>query len=378
MRRTLSTLTNSTIYNAKIKPTLYIKMADIFAIHNLVATDLPHICPNRDDMLREMVQELGSAKNNETEMLGVSNGEILMTLNPKLHDIEDPEAEVKALFMETKRCVLYIIRVQSGPNLMDILVRPITQEDDYKWHTLLREEFSDGSKTRGAYSDANTLVDIKSMSYKELKRTALENIMRLEQLGRISRHNFYQDILNAIALDIRTKSRRRVQRQRELEGVRLTLGNLTEKAEWLESQRKSYDNYIEQAMMTLQKKGYVFFLIHELLNPNNLTAKSDSLCLSPSSTTTSGNSSVQVANQNLDPSSTQHVPSLTRVFSSHGKATTIVSGTRSTSQSLVTKSVCSLSKAAREVSKFQAPVHRFQWTASLLCSVCQSPVHGSL
>ena len=240
---------------ARTKPTLYIKMADVFSIHNLVSADLPHICPNRDDMLREIVQELGSAKNNETEMLGVTSTEIQMTLNPKLHDIEDPEAEVKALFMETKRCVLYIIRVQSGPNLMEILVRPVSREDDQKWHALLREEFAEGSKTRGAYSDANTLVDIKSMSYKELKRTALENVMRLEQLGRISRHNFYQDILNAIALDIRTKSRRRVQRQRELEGVRLTLGNLSEKAEWLESQRKSYDNYIEQAMMTLQKKG---------------------------------------------------------------------------------------------------------------------------
>jgi Ras GTPase-activating-like protein IQGAP2/3 len=243
---------------AKTKPTLYIKMTDIFAIHNLVAAELPVICPNRDDMLREIVQELGSAKNNESEMLGVTSAEIQMTLNPKLHDVDDPEAEVKALFMETKRCVLYIIRVQSGPNLMDILVRPITREDDHKWHMLLKEEFAAGSNTRGAYSDANSLVDITSMSYAELKRTALENIMRLEQFGRISRHNFYQDLLNAIALDIRTKSRRRIQRQRELEGVRLTLGNLNEKAQWLEQQRKSYDNYIEQAMMTLQnKKGYV-------------------------------------------------------------------------------------------------------------------------
>ncbi|KAH8680021.1 putative ras GTPase-activating-like protein rng2 [Tricladium varicosporioides] len=246
---------------AKLKPTLYIKMADIFSVHQLVAGDLPHICPNRDDMLREIVQELGSAKNNETEMLGVTSGEIQMTLHPKLHDMEDPEAEVKALFMETKRCILYIIRVQSGPNLMEILVRPITREDDQKWHSLLREEFSADSRTRGAYSDANTLVDIKSMSYKELKRTALENIMRLEHAGRISRHNHYQDILNAIALDIRTKSRRRVQRQRELEGVRLTLANLGEKAEWLESQRKSYDNYIEQSMVTLQKKGKKRFLM---------------------------------------------------------------------------------------------------------------------
>ena len=78
--------------------------------------------------------------------------------------------------------------------------------------------------------------------------------MRLEQMGRISKHNNYQDILNAIASDIRSKSRRRVQRQRELEGVNLTLGNLHEKANYLEQQRKSYDDYIEQAMMTLQNK----------------------------------------------------------------------------------------------------------------------------
>lgn len=239
---------------AKTKPTLYIKMTDIFAIHRLVSDELAQMCPNRDDMLREIVQELGSAKNNESEMLGVTSAEIQMTLNPKLHDIEDPEAEVKALFMETKRCILYIIRVQSGPNLMDILIRPISREDDEKWQSLLREEFAAGSQTRGAYSDANTLIDITAMSYGELKRTALENIMKLERYGRISRHNYYQDILNAIALDIRTKSRRRVERQREIEGVRLTLGNLHEKAAYLEQQRKSYDNYIEQAMMTLQNK----------------------------------------------------------------------------------------------------------------------------
>ena len=72
-----------------------------------------------------------------------------------------------------------------------------------------------------------------------------------------------QDVLNAIALDIRTKSRRRIQRQRELEGVRLTLGNLHEKAQYLEQQRKSYDDYIEQAMLTLQKnKGYVATFCH--------------------------------------------------------------------------------------------------------------------
>jgi Ras GTPase-activating-like protein IQGAP2/3 len=238
---------------AKNKPTLYIKMADIFAIHNLIAAELPHLSPNRDDMLREIMHDLGSAKHNESEMTAAGSSDIQLFLTPKLHDVEDPDADIKALFMETKRCILYIIRVQTGANLMEILVKPIAPEDEHKWAMLLREDFASGSNTRGAYSDAN-MVDVTRMSYYDLKRMALENVMRLEQMGRISRHNHYQDVLNAIAVDIRTKSRRRVQRQRELEGVRLTLANLHEKAKYLEQQRKSYDDYIEQAMATLQNK----------------------------------------------------------------------------------------------------------------------------
>ncbi|KAI1849063.1 hypothetical protein JX266_005024 [Neoarthrinium moseri] len=246
---------------AKNRPTLYIKMADIFAIHNLIAQELPYISPGRDDVLREIMQDLGSAKSNENEMLAAGSSDIQMFLTPKLHDVEDPDAEVKALFMETKRCILYIIRVQTGANLLEILVRPPTQEDEVKWQNVLHEDFTSGDNTKGAYSDAN-MVDVTRMSYYNMKRNALENVMRLEQLGRISKHNFYQDVLNAIALDIRTKSRRRIQRQRELEGVRMTLGNLHEKAQYLEQQRKSYDDYIEQAMATLQKsKGKKRFLL---------------------------------------------------------------------------------------------------------------------
>ncbi|OTA68630.1 hypothetical protein K449DRAFT_461463 [Hypoxylon sp. EC38] len=246
---------------AKNRPTLYIKMTDIFAIHSLVVSEIPTVCPNRDDVLREILQDLGSAKNNENEMNASSSSDIQMFLTPKLHDIEDPEADVKALFMETKRCILYIIRVQTGTDLLQILVRPPTQEDEIKWQALLREDFASGSNTKGAYSDVN-MVDVTRMSYYDMKRNALENIMRLEQMGRITKKNYYQDILNAIALDIRTKSRRRIQRQRELEGVRATLGNLHEKAKYLEQQRKSYDDYIEQAMATLQKnKGKKRFLL---------------------------------------------------------------------------------------------------------------------
>lgn len=73
---------------ARTKPTLYIKMADIFSIHHLVAGNLQSICPSQDDVLREVVRELGSVQNNEHELKHVSNSEICLTLNPKLHDKE--------------------------------------------------------------------------------------------------------------------------------------------------------------------------------------------------------------------------------------------------------------------------------------------------
>jgi Ras GTPase-activating-like protein IQGAP2/3 len=145
---------------------------------------------------------------------------------------------------------------------MEIMVKPITMEDVDRWEDLVREELSAGSRKRSAYSEANTIIDIASMSYAELKRTALENILRLEQAGRLTRHNHYQDLLNAIAVDIRTKHRRRIQRQRELEGVRLTLARLNDQALYLEQQLKTYNDYIEQAMVTLQnKKGKKRFLM---------------------------------------------------------------------------------------------------------------------
>ena len=164
--------------------------------------------------------------------------------------------------METKRCILYIIRVQSGSNLMEIMVKPISMEDEDRWSCLVRDELSAGTQKRGAYAEANTLIDIASMSYSEMKRTALENILSLEQFGRLTRHNHYQDLLNAIAVDIRTKHRRRIQRQRELEGVKLTLARLNDQAVYLEGQLKTYNDYIEQAMVTLQnKKGKKRFLM---------------------------------------------------------------------------------------------------------------------
>lgn len=79
---------------AKTKPTLYIKLPDIFAIHQLVSSEMASICPERHDPLHDTLRELGSAKNNENDMMHVSSTEITLTLNPKYRDV-DGKSNVK-------------------------------------------------------------------------------------------------------------------------------------------------------------------------------------------------------------------------------------------------------------------------------------------
>lgn len=73
---------------AKTKPTLFIKMSDIFSIHQLVSSEINHMCPNADDILKEIVRGLGNVKNNENELMSVNSSEISLTLNPKLAQID--------------------------------------------------------------------------------------------------------------------------------------------------------------------------------------------------------------------------------------------------------------------------------------------------
>jgi Ras GTPase-activating-like protein IQGAP2/3 len=283
---------SSDLYS-RTKPTLYIKLTDIFTMHSMIADNLSAVAPTRDDPIKELLSDLGTAKSNESDLSSASHGgEITLTLKSRFTVQEDPNAEARALFTATKRLVLYIIKVQSGSNLMEILLRPISHEDADRWIQLVQEEVAEkergdrrgggpkrqssvfdpraslrGARTQSMYSEAPStfsedrrdLLDLQGMTYAELKSSALENILALEQPSippqfRVSRHNNYQEILNALAADIRQKHRRRLERQREVESTRATLSQLDDKAQFLEDQLKSYNDYIEQCLHTLANK----------------------------------------------------------------------------------------------------------------------------
>lgn len=90
-----------------------------------------------------------------------------------------------------------------------------------------------------------------------MKEHALYYLLELEKLGKVTRSDGYQGILNAIAVDLRSKHRRRIQRRQEMDAMNDALKHLKERKAAYKEQITSYNNYIDGAMSTMQRgKGY--------------------------------------------------------------------------------------------------------------------------
>ena len=90
-----------------------------------------------------------------------------------------------------------------------------------------------------------------------MKAHAIQYLLELEKIGKIDRNDGFQGILNAIAGDVRSKHRKRLQRQQEMESMNSALRHLAERKKYFEEQINSYHDYVEGAMNTMQRgKGY--------------------------------------------------------------------------------------------------------------------------
>ena len=82
----------------------------------------------------------------------------------------DPHAEEKTLWVQAKRSVLAILRVQPAQDLLESLMRPVAEEDEQLWEEMLQAE-AENEHTRqiprrqpsaGAADSAYRLEDIRS------------------------------------------------------------------------------------------------------------------------------------------------------------------------------------------------------------------------
>lgn len=90
------------------------------------------------------------------------------------------------------------------------------------------------------------------MSFQQVKAGALEFLLELEKKGLVTRKDSFQGILNAIASDVRSKHRKRVQRQQEIASMKEALKSLQERQKDFQAKVEAYQSFRGAAMQTMQ------------------------------------------------------------------------------------------------------------------------------
>ncbi|KAG5646573.1 hypothetical protein DXG03_002876 [Asterophora parasitica] len=257
--------------DATVQPKpIYISPNEIYTMHGLLSQHLDHVAPSKDDTLRVILAELvGVPHLGSDELKDARDTSITLELTNRFAHVRDPHAEEKTLWVQAKRGVLAILRVQPAQDLLESLMRPVTEDDELMWEEILEAEMdneqikpSRRQPSAVAPDSAYRLEDIRSLKFAAVKALAISNLLDLEKQGRISREDGFQGILNAIAGDVRSKHRKRIQRQQEMASMNEALKHLAERKKSFVEQIDSYHNYVETAMNTMQRgKGKKRFVL---------------------------------------------------------------------------------------------------------------------
>ncbi|KAJ8086612.1 iqgap- protein [Marasmius tenuissimus] len=251
---------------------IYISPNEIYTTHGLLVQYMDDVAPSGDDAMRTIVGELdGVPQFGSEELKDARDTAITLELTNRFADVKDPHAEEKTLWVQAKRGVLAILRVQPAQDLLASLLQPVTDDDENVWEDIVEAEMENEvvrthdrrqPSTAGAESAAYRLEDIRSLTFRQVKASAISHLLELEKQGKISREDGFQGILNAIANDVRSKHRKRLQRQQEMQSMNDALKHLGERKKSFEEQINSYHNYVKQSMETMQRgKGKKRFVL---------------------------------------------------------------------------------------------------------------------
>ncbi|KAI0775938.1 hypothetical protein BD413DRAFT_469824 [Trametes elegans] len=247
--------------DATIQPRpIWISPNEVYSMHTLLSQHLEHLAPARDDTLRVILTELDGVPNvGNDELTEARDTAIELQLSNRFARVRDPGADEKALWVQAKRAVLAILRVQPAKDLVESLMQPVTDDHEFVWEGILEEMERDQLRhqrrmpSTTAADSAYRLEDIRSMTFREVKAHAIYFLLELEKQGKITRMDGYQGILNAIAGDVRSKNRRRVQRLHEKDSLEESLKHLADRKKYYEEQIRQYHDYVETAMNTMQR-----------------------------------------------------------------------------------------------------------------------------
>ncbi|KAJ2929576.1 hypothetical protein H1R20_g7517, partial [Candolleomyces eurysporus] len=202
---------------------IYISPNEIYSLHTLLSRHQNELA-EPDDILRVILSELGEAPHLDNEELKDARDTVItLKLTDRFAGVRHPDTEEKTRWVQAKRGVLAILRVQPARDLLDSLMRPVTEEDELLWEDILEAEMENELKqmprrqsSAATPDSAYRVEDIRSLKFAAVKVLTIDNLLELEKQGKITREDGFQGILNAISGDVRRKNRKRIQRQKEM------------------------------------------------------------------------------------------------------------------------------------------------------------------
>uniref|UniRef100_A0A8C9ZT49 IQ motif containing GTPase activating protein 2 n=1 Tax=Sander lucioperca TaxID=283035 RepID=A0A8C9ZT49_SANLU len=251
------------------KPIIYISIDEIINTHSLLLEHLEAISPDHNDLLHELLQDLGDVPdvetllgegavdphdpNRESALSQLAKTEISLTLTSKFELLEGDDKDLKTLMTKTKKLIVDVIRIQHGDTLPEILETPATVPQESE-HTKVveRRAVQDAQTPEGLKSSPAVLED-SQLPLEQKKRKILRNLRNLEQAGLVTASNKYQDLINDISKDIRYQRRYRQRRKAELVKLQQTLTALNSKTAFYQDQMNYYDTYIKTCLDNLNR-----------------------------------------------------------------------------------------------------------------------------
>uniref|UniRef100_A0A8C7K4W2 IQ motif containing GTPase activating protein 2 n=1 Tax=Oncorhynchus kisutch TaxID=8019 RepID=A0A8C7K4W2_ONCKI len=198
------------------KPVIYISIDEVINTHSLVLEHLEAISPDHNDLLHELLQDLGDMP--DVEALQLAKTQISLSLTNKFELLE------------------------------------VTGSSQMREHAKVVElrAVQDAQAPEGLKSSQAVLED-RQLPLEQKKRKILRSLRTLEQAGLVTTGNKYQDLINDISKDIRYQRRYRQRRKAELVKLQQTLSALNSKTAFYQDQTNYYDTYIRTCLDNLNR-----------------------------------------------------------------------------------------------------------------------------
>ncbi|KAM3868168.1 ras GTPase-activating-like protein IQGAP2 [Diretmus argenteus] len=253
------------------KPIIYISIEEIINTHSLLLEHLEAISPDHNDLLHELLQDLGDAPdveallgegavdpndpNKESTLSQQAKTEISLTLTSKFELLEGDDKDMKTLMTKTKKLIVDVVRIQPGENLSETLQTTATALQESEHVKVVERRAVQDAQTPEGLKSSQAVLEDGQLPLEQKKRKIQRNLRTLEQAGMVTESNKFQDLINDISKDIRYQRRYRQRRKAELVKLQQTLTALNSKTAFYQDQMNYYDTYIKTCLDNLNRKN---------------------------------------------------------------------------------------------------------------------------